>query len=253
MERKLAEWRARQMLSRPRKDRAFWGDRGVFSALLEWFRSPRDEAESRQQSPESSVKEEIDHSWSNERSLAEPVESDHSIFTAVTILKFLLWLVLLGLFIELEFGLAYFVLSMFYWIYVGTRDPSKKKQGEVSAYSVFNPGCKAIEGSLTAEQFERELQYRPMAGSCHDITIGGSGPDLLIHSDATHINSDSRDHCGLLFFAFGTLDFDWNNEVLVQPSRENTGKVKQQRSYTPPNTSPFTASTALFRILLIYR
>ncbi|XP_048410508.2 SAYSvFN domain-containing protein 1 [Stegostoma tigrinum] len=154
MERKLAEWRARQKLESPlEEDRGFRGVHGVFSALLAKLRFPKDE-----------VKEEVDHSWSHERSLAEPIESDHSIFNAVTILKFLLWLVLLGLFIELEFGLAFFVLSMFYWIYVGTRDPSKKKQGEISAYSVFNPGCKAIEGSLTAEQFERELQYRPLAG-----------------------------------------------------------------------------------------
>ncbi|XP_048466217.1 SAYSvFN domain-containing protein 1 [Rhincodon typus] len=153
MERKLAEWRARQELESPPEDSGFRGGRGVFSALLAKLRFPKNE-----------VKEGIDHNWCHERSLAEPVESDHSIFNAVTILKFLLWLVLLGLFIELEFGLAFFVLSMFYWIYVGTRDPSKKKRGEVSAYSVFNPGCKAIEGSLTAEQFERELQYRPLAG-----------------------------------------------------------------------------------------
>ncbi|KAJ7340958.1 hypothetical protein JRQ81_004245 [Phrynocephalus forsythii] len=81
----------------------------------------------------------------------------------VTFLKFLLWLVLWGLFVELEFGLVYFVLSMFYWIYVGTRGPGERQAGEKSAYSVFNPGCEAIEGTLTAEQFERELQYRPLA------------------------------------------------------------------------------------------
>nr|XP_060610068.1 SAYSvFN domain-containing protein 1 [Anolis sagrei ordinatus] len=84
-----------------------------------------------------------------------------SFFMNVTFLKFLLWLVLLGLFVELEFGLAYFVLSMFYWIYVGTRGPGERQSGEKSAYSVFNPGCEAIEGTLTAEQLERELQYRP--------------------------------------------------------------------------------------------
>ncbi|XP_037698318.1 SAYSvFN domain-containing protein 1 [Choloepus didactylus] len=89
---------------------------------------------------------------------------DQSFLTNVTFLKVLLWLVLLGLFVELEFGLAYFVLSLFYWMYVGTRGPEEKKEGEKSAYSVFNPGCEAIQGSLTAEQFERELQFRPLAG-----------------------------------------------------------------------------------------
>ncbi|XP_051889865.1 SAYSvFN domain-containing protein 1 isoform X1 [Pristis pectinata] len=208
MERKLAEWRARQAVAARRSPLSVVSERrgyaGVFSGLWHRLRPRRDEAEQREppQDPlESSVsaaaapgletegsgasgrvtaladgeiserarraareKEENNQNSFKENSAEQPVETDHFIFTIVTVLKFLLWLVLLGLFIELEFGLVYFVLSMFYWIYIGTRDPSEKKQGEVSAYSVFNPGCKAIEGSLTAEQFERELQYRPLAG-----------------------------------------------------------------------------------------
>ncbi|CAH2256273.1 SAY domain-containing 1 [Pelobates cultripes] len=95
-------------------------------------------------------------------SLITPAQSPP--FYVILLLKFLLWLVLFGLFVELEFGLVYFVLSMFYWLYEGTRGAQHRKQGEMSAYSVFNPGCEAIEGTLTAEQFERELQYRPLAG-----------------------------------------------------------------------------------------
>ncbi|KAL4837634.1 hypothetical protein H8958_006500 [Nasalis larvatus] len=100
------------------------------------------------------------------RNIAIPLPSgwDQSFLTNITFLKVLLWLVLLGLFVELEFGLAYFVLSLFYWMYVGTRGPEEKKEGEKSAYSVFNPGCEAIQGTLTAEQLERELQLRPLAG-----------------------------------------------------------------------------------------
>nr|XP_036860462.1 SAYSvFN domain-containing protein 1 [Manis javanica] len=93
-----------------------------------------------------------------------PSPRDQSVLTKITFLKVLLWLVLLGLFVELEFGLAYFVLSLFYWMYVGTRSPEEKKEGEKSAYSVFNPGCEAIQGTLTAEQLERELQFRPLEG-----------------------------------------------------------------------------------------
>ncbi|NXO04072.1 SMDC1 protein, partial [Rhinopomastus cyanomelas] len=77
------------------------------------------------------------------------------------LLKLLLWAVLLALFAELELGLPYFVLSLFYWMYAGTRGPSERRRGELSAYSVFNPGCAAIAGTLTAEQLERELYYRP--------------------------------------------------------------------------------------------
>jgi hypothetical protein len=37
-----------------------------------------------------------------------------------------------------------------------------RKTGEMSAYSVFNPGCKAIDGTLTAEQFENEIRHRKL-------------------------------------------------------------------------------------------
>uniref|UniRef100_A0A8C3MR46 Uncharacterized protein n=1 Tax=Geospiza parvula TaxID=87175 RepID=A0A8C3MR46_GEOPR len=81
------------------------------------------------------------------------------------LLKVLLWAVLLALFAELELGLPYFVLSLLYWMYAATRGPAERRPGELSAYSVFNPGCAAIAGTLTAEQLERELHYRPAAGS----------------------------------------------------------------------------------------
>ncbi|XP_067420868.1 SAYSvFN domain-containing protein 1 [Emydura macquarii macquarii] len=86
-----------------------------------------------------------------------------ALLTHVALLKFLLWLVLLGLAAELQFGLPCFVLSLFYWLYAGTRGPGRRRPGEMSAYSVFNPGCQALQGTLTAEQLERELRYAPAA------------------------------------------------------------------------------------------
>ncbi|KAF4099254.1 SAYSvFN domain-containing protein 1 [Onychostoma macrolepis] len=83
--------------------------------------------------------------------------------THLTLLKVLLWLVLLGLFSELEFGLPFFVISLFYWLYEGLRSPKARQPGEMSAYSVFNPDCQPILGTLTAEQLEGEMGYRPMA------------------------------------------------------------------------------------------
>ncbi|NXD73489.1 SMDC1 protein, partial [Eolophus roseicapillus] len=80
------------------------------------------------------------------------------------LLKVLLWAVLLALFVELELGLPYFVLSLIYWMYAGTRGPAERRQGEMSAYSVFNPGCVPIRGTLTVEQLERDLYYRPATG-----------------------------------------------------------------------------------------
>ncbi|XP_076873759.1 SAYSvFN domain-containing protein 1 [Brachyhypopomus gauderio] len=84
-------------------------------------------------------------------------------FTNLTLLKVLLWLVLLGLFSELDFGLPFFLISLFYWLYEGLRKPTTRQPGELSAYSVFNPNCQPILGTLTAEQLEGEMGYRPMA------------------------------------------------------------------------------------------
>ncbi|KAI1897344.1 hypothetical protein AGOR_G00082350 [Albula goreensis] len=83
--------------------------------------------------------------------------------TNLTLLKVLLWLVLLGLFSELDFGLPFFLISLFYWLYEGLRSPSARQPGELSAYSVFNPDCQPLLGTLTAEQLEGEMGYRPLA------------------------------------------------------------------------------------------
>ncbi|NXP56119.1 SMDC1 protein, partial [Heliornis fulica] len=95
---------------------------------------------------------------------ARPGVAAAPVWARPLLLKVLLWAVLLALFVELELGLPYFVLSLLYWMHAGTRGPSERRQGELSAYSVFNPGCAAIAGTLTAEQLERELHYRPAAG-----------------------------------------------------------------------------------------
>jgi cbb3-type cytochrome oxidase subunit 3 len=57
--------------------------------------------------------------------------------------------------IELQFGAVFFMLSILFGIYFNTRTQRKRKN-EVSAYSVFNENCQAIDGAnLMAEQFER--------------------------------------------------------------------------------------------------
>ena len=38
-----------------------------------------------------------------------------------------------------------------------------RRPGEASAYSVFNPNCEAIDGTLTGDQFQREIMYGPGA------------------------------------------------------------------------------------------
>lgn len=75
---------------------------------------------------------------------------------ATYVCYFLLWTVLFMIAIHFEFGYVFLVVSGLVFIYLNTRTGPKKK-GEISAYSVFNPNCQAIDGTLKAEQFEREF------------------------------------------------------------------------------------------------
>ncbi|XP_003696768.1 uncharacterized protein LOC100866900 [Apis florea] len=86
-------------------------------------------------------------------------QSQCTILRIVTyLLYFLLWAILYIIAIEYEFGAIYFIVSTLIFICLNTRS-RPKKPGEISAYSVFNPNCKAIEGTLDASQFEREIRY----------------------------------------------------------------------------------------------
>lgn len=82
-----------------------------------------------------------------------------SYITLVTyVLYFILWLTLFIIFIKLQFGLVFVVVSALLAIYFNTGTGPKRKN-EVSAYSVFNKNCESIDGTLKAEQFEREIRY----------------------------------------------------------------------------------------------
>lgn len=86
-------------------------------------------------------------------------EPKSTIVTKVTyLLYFLLWVTLYMIALEYEFGAVYFILSALVFIWLNTRSEPKRRD-EPSAYSVFNPNCEAIEGTLDASQFEREIRY----------------------------------------------------------------------------------------------
>ncbi|KAE9553122.1 hypothetical protein FO519_003675 [Halicephalobus sp. NKZ332] len=61
------------------------------------------------------------------------------------------------IFASIEFGLVYFSFSviMIFLLNLGSR-----KEGELSAYSVFNPNCERLLGQFTSEEFERNLGLR---------------------------------------------------------------------------------------------
>ncbi len=94
----------------------------------------------------------------------EIITEDQPWFSTQTILKIILWCLLWGVFIELGFGAVYFALSLLIILYRNTRT-GPKRDGKLSAYSVFNANQERIDGTFTAEQFEKELRFG--AGSVH--------------------------------------------------------------------------------------
>lgn len=78
---------------------------------------------------------------------------------AILSVKILMWLVGQIIFVKLGFGAVYFTTSAFaiIWLSLGNE---RRGQGQLSAYSVFNPNCKNIQGALTAEHFENEIRHR---------------------------------------------------------------------------------------------
>ncbi|XP_038582693.1 SAYSvFN domain-containing protein 1 [Micropterus salmoides] len=172
MEKKLAEFRARRQAEKAvRKDESAGqqciaqtsGDSAAQADTTSSADSQEaEETETSKDSTQSS--ESKDRSdWLLDSALGRWLTSRQFVFSNLTLLKVLLWLVLLGLFAELEFGLPFFIISLFYWLYEGLRSPAAREPGELSAYSVFNPDCQPLLGSLTAEQLEGEMGYRPLA------------------------------------------------------------------------------------------
>lgn len=114
--------------------------------------------------------EELEELVPEEECDSETTENESTLFQCTYVdmayysLWFMLWLTLYIIFIKLQFGSVYFIVSALIAMYVNTRT-GPRKRNEVSAYSVFNKDCESIPGTLKAEQFEREIRYG--AGAVH--------------------------------------------------------------------------------------
>ncbi|KAK2856048.1 hypothetical protein Q5P01_004783 [Channa striata] len=174
MEQKLAEFRARRQAEKANKEDPSSASQPRSSTPADTAALPDSPPAAAERQPQTQTtdnspastqgsKTKNQRDWLLDSSLGRWLASKEFVITNLTLLKVLLWLVLLGLFVELEFGLPFFVLSLFYWLYEGLRSPAAREPGELSAYSVFNPDCQPLLGSLTAEQLEGEMGYRPLA------------------------------------------------------------------------------------------
>lgn len=92
----------------------------------------------------------------------EPEPPKDRLYYALYILYFVFWVTCYAIAIELQFGLVFLVLSALFGVYFNTRT-GPKGRNEISAYSVFNKNQHSIDGTLKAEQFEREIRYGAMS------------------------------------------------------------------------------------------
>ncbi len=74
----------------------------------------------------------------------------------IIIIKFFLWLTLFVIFIRIEFGAVYFVVSLLYIMWYSLN--RRRRRNELSAYSVFNPNFEKIQGTFSGEDYDRQLR-----------------------------------------------------------------------------------------------
>lgn len=96
------------------------------------------------------------------KSAAEPKPPISYLDYAYYCVYFLFWATLWAIAIQLQFGVVYLLISGIFGIYFNTRTGRRSKK-EISAYSVFNKDCHAIDGTLKGEQFDQEIRYGPVS------------------------------------------------------------------------------------------
>ncbi|XP_064599673.1 SAYSvFN domain-containing protein 1-like [Liolophura sinensis] len=101
----------------------------------------------------------VAHTHHRKEEIQMPLTQGEKLFHTISlILKILLWVILWALFVEIGFGAVFFIVSSLIIIY-RTMNSGSRDRSQLSAYSVFNPNFERLEGTFTAEQFEKELRY----------------------------------------------------------------------------------------------
>ena len=100
----------------------------------------------------------------------DDVDDDKPLFdwdrrqTIIFVIKILIYILGQTIAFLLEFGAVFFSIAILVFICTNLRNRSKRK-GELSAYSVFNPNCEPIHGTVSAKDLENQLTF----GALHHI------------------------------------------------------------------------------------
>ena len=79
-----------------------------------------------------------------------------STVSAKTWLRIALWTFLWKLFIYIEFGSLFIIVTLFAAVFGNL---GQKEAGDLSGYSVFNKGFKTLLGQSTGQQFDNEIRH----------------------------------------------------------------------------------------------
>lgn len=101
----------------------------------------------------------------NDDDFQQLVPQSDSFWVIKIVIKIMIYILLQTLAVILEFGAVFFSIAVLYFICTNLRN-RKKLKGELSAYSVFNPGCKPIHGTVTADQLQGQMG---LGGMIHQI------------------------------------------------------------------------------------
>lgn len=73
--------------------------------------------------------------------------------------KCFLWFISYAIFIYFQFGAIYFICSLLYLIYSNLGVGTGRRKNQLSAYSVFNPRFEKLQGTFSAEDYDRQLRH----------------------------------------------------------------------------------------------
>lgn len=111
-----------------------------------------------------------------------------------------LWLLFFYITFILQFSSLYFIITLILLIFYNLKN---KDKNEISAYSVFNNGYERLLGTLTPEQFEREIRHNDQFGE-----------DLDDENDMMNLNN-----------------FDNLNDEIIEQNNNNENNKKKKNQY----------------------
>ena len=77
---------------------------------------------------------------------------------AIIVVSVIVWLLCWALFMQFEFGLVFFSISLIAFIFISLG--KRRSNRELSAYSVFNPECRRLPGTLTGEHVDKGIRLQ---------------------------------------------------------------------------------------------